>query len=78
MKAWLKRLSRWLFRQESGQSLLVIIFAVTALIGAAATVTDLGTAYVKTAQTQTAVDAAVLASGMTLPIKSGDTTAIAT
>jgi len=76
MKAWLKQLSRWLFRQESGQSLLVIIFAVTALIGAAATVTDLGAAYVKTAQTQTAVDAAVLASGMTLPVRSGDTTAV--
>lgn len=76
MKAWLKQLSRWLFRQESGQSLLVIIFAITALIGAAATVTDLGAAYVKTAQTQTAVDAAVLASGMTLPVRSGDTTAV--
>ncbi|MBA4347360.1 MAG: hypothetical protein C0413_00705 [Clostridiales bacterium] len=47
------------------------------MIGVAATVTDLGVAYVKTAQTQTAVDAAVLASGMTLPVKSGDTAAIA-
>ena len=76
MKAWLKKLSLRLLWQESGQSLLVIIFAITAMIGVAATVTDLGAAYVKTAQTQTAVDAAVLATGMTLPIKSGDTVAI--
>lgn len=77
MKAWLKKLSLRFLAQESGQSLLVIIFAITAMIGVAATVTDLGTAYVKTAQTQTAVDAAVLAAGMTLPVKTGDTTAIA-
>ena len=77
MKAWLKKLPGRFLLQESGQSLLLIVFAITALIGVAATVTDLGMAYVKTAQTQTAVDAAVLASGMTLPIKSGDTAAIA-
>jgi Flp pilus assembly protein TadG len=76
MKAWLKKLSLRLLLQESGQSLLVIIFAITAMIGVAATVTDLGTAYVKTAQTQTAVDAAVLAAGMQLPVKTGDTAAV--
>jgi hypothetical protein len=77
MKAMLKTLSPRYLLQESGQSLLVIIFAITAMIGVAATVTDLGTAYVKTAQTQTAVDAAVLAGGFTLPIKTSDSTAIA-
>ena len=77
MKAWTKQLLRHLWKQESGQSLLIIVFVVTVLIGTAATVTDLGMAYVKTAQTQTAVDAAVFAAGMSLPIKESDTTAIA-
>jgi len=76
MKAWPTKVFHRLFQQESGQSLLIILLAITALITAAATVTDLGVAYVKTAQTQTAVDAAVLAAGLTLPIKSGDTTGI--
>ena len=48
--------------------------ALTALIGVVATVTDLGVAYTKTAQTQTAADAAALAAGMKLPLKTGDTT----
>jgi Flp pilus assembly protein TadG len=76
MKAWLKNLPGRFLLQESGQSLLLIVFAITALIGVAATVTDLGMAYVKTAQTQTAADVAVLSAGFALPIKSGDTTAI--
>lgn len=57
--------------------MMVIVFAITALLGMTAMVTDLGVAYVKTAQTQTAVDAAVLAAGMTLPVKATDTVAIA-
>lgn len=73
MKPWMKKSSTWLRKQERGQSLLIVIFALTALIGVAATVTDLGVAYTKTAQTQTAADAAVLAAGMKLPVKTGDT-----
>lgn len=71
--AWMKRFFRWLHKHESGQSLLIVVFAMTALLGVTATVADLGVAYVKTEQTQTAADAAVLAGGMKLPIKTGDT-----
>jgi len=77
MKAWQKKVFHRLFQQESGQALIVLVLAITALISVAAMVTDLGVAYVKTAQTQTAVDAAVLASGLTLPINTSDTAAIA-
>ncbi len=74
MKQKIKRLLRWLKLQERGESLLIVAFAMTALIGVTATATDLGVAYVKTAQTQTAADAAVLAAGMQLPIDCSDTT----
>ncbi len=72
-------LRRWkrFAAKERGESLFIIAFALTALIGVTALVTDLGMAYVKTAQTQTAADAAALAAGMKLPIKSSDTAAIA-
>ena len=63
--------------EERGESLLIVALAMTALLGVTATVTDLGTAYVKTAQTQTAADAAALAAGMKLPLKSTDAAAIA-
>jgi len=73
MKACMKRFLQWSGKRESGQSLLIVVFAITALLGVTATVTDLGVAYVKTAQTQTAADAAALAAGMRLPLKTGDT-----
>ncbi len=69
-------LFRSFWRKERGESLLIVAFAMTALLGMTATVADMGTAYVKTAQTQTAADAAALAAGMKLPLKSGDTTGI--
>ena len=69
-----KRFFNRLIRSEHGQSVLIVVFAMTALIGITATVADLGVAYVKTEQTQTAADAAVLAAGMKLPIKTSDTT----
>lgn len=74
------KLSRFMARfrlEERGESILIVALVMTALIGVTATVTDLGTAYVKTAQTQTAADAAALAAGMKLPIKSTDATALA-
>lgn len=83
MKAWPKRLfsiGRFFraFRlQERGESLLIVALAMTALVGVTATVADLGAAYVKTAQTQTAADAAALAAGMKLPLKSSDASALA-
>ena len=61
MKIWMKRFLLWIGRRECGESLLIVVFAITALLGVTATVTDLGVAYVKTAQTQTAADAAALA-----------------
>ncbi len=75
MKAWIKRCSMWIKKHERGESLLIVAFAITALVGVAATVTDLGVAYVKTEQTQTAADAAVLAAGASLPIEVDDSTA---
>ena len=77
MRRWLKKAFLPVLQREIGQSLLVIVFAITTMVSVAALVTDLGTAYVRAAQTQTAVDAAVLAAGMSLPVKVGDTTAIA-
>ena len=76
MRKRLIPLFRSFWRKERGDSLLIVAFAITALIGMSATVADMGAAYVKTAQTQTAADAAVLAAGMKLPVKSGDTTGI--
>ncbi len=75
MKQIMKRLFQWLKLRECGESLLIVVFSMTALVGAAATATDLGVAYVKTAQTQTAADAAVLAAGMKLPVGVSDTSA---
>ncbi len=72
MKQHSRRFFSWLKAEELGESLLIVVLAMTALVGVAATVTDMGAAYVKTAQTQTAVDAAVLAAGLKLPIKSSD------
>ena len=69
-------LFRSFWRKERGESLLIVAFAITALLGMTATVADMGTAYVKTAQTQTAADAAALAAGMKLPVKSGDAAGI--
>lgn len=71
-KAW-----RRLWKTERGESLLIVVFAMTALIGVTATVADMGAAYVKTAQTQTAADAAALAAGMKLPLRSSDSAGIA-
>lgn len=83
MKAWMKRIfpAGGLFRalrlRERGESLLIVVLAMTGLVGVTATVADLGAAYVKTAQTQTAADAAALAAGMKLPLKSTDAAGLA-
>lgn len=77
VKKRLKPLLCQFWRKERGESLLIVAFAMTALIGMTATAADLGAAYVKTAQTQTAADAAALAAGMKLPIKSSDSTGLA-
>ncbi len=76
MKVFFRNLLRRLKKEERGDSIIIVALAMTALLGMTATVTDLGTAYVKTAQTQTAVDAAVMAAGLKLPIISTDATAV--
>ncbi len=80
MKQKIRRLMKRAFgaaRGERGESLLIVALVMTGLIGMTATVTDLGTAYVKTAQTQTAADAAVMAAGMKLPLDASDAAAVA-
>lgn len=77
MKNYFRRLFSRLKAEELGESLLIVVLAMTALVGVTATVADMGAAYVKTAQTQTAVDSAVLAAGLKLPIKSSDSSALA-
>lgn len=77
MKDFFRRLARRLKQEERGDSIIIVALAMTALIALMASVTDLGAAYVKTAQTQTAVDAAVMAAGLKLPLESSDTTAVA-
>ncbi|MEN6564337.1 MAG: pilus assembly protein TadG-related protein [Christensenella sp.] len=72
-----KRLIRALRLQERGESLLIVVLVMTGLVGVTATVADLGAAYVKTAQTQTAADAAALAAGMKLPLGSADAAGLA-
>lgn len=76
MKKFFRHFLSRLKAEELGESLLIVALAMTALVGVTATVADMGAAYVKTAQTQTAVDSAVLAAGLKLPIESSDTTGL--
>jgi len=60
-------------KNERGSLPVVMAIAMTALLSFAALVVDLGAAYVRTAVVQTAADAAVMAAGMSLPVKTADT-----
>lgn len=77
MKKQLIQFFHNLWSGERGEAILIVLFAITALIGVTATVADMGAAYVKTAQTQTAADAAALAAGMRLPLQSTDAAGLA-
>ncbi|MFQ5880586.1 MAG: pilus assembly protein TadG-related protein [Dehalococcoidia bacterium] len=58
---------RRLWRGESGQTLIITAFALTALVGFAALVLDIGNLYVNRRQLQTGADAAALAGAQLLP-----------
>lgn len=60
-------------RSEQGATSVIIALSLTALLGLAALVVDMGVAYIKTAETQTAADAAVMAAGLMLPVGKDDT-----
>ena len=61
------------FKNEQGSNIVIIALSMTAVLIMAAFVIDLGAAYVKTADVQTAADAAVMAAGLQLPVAINDT-----
>ena len=63
-----------IYKNENGSSNVLIVLSMTILISMVAMVVDFSTAYIKTSQTQTAADAAVLAAGLYLPVKKTDLT----
>lgn len=62
---------------EDGSVAVIVTIFFTALLAMTALVTDLGSAYLAAGQMQTAADAAVLASGVMLPVSSTDSAALA-
>lgn len=68
------RISAFLHR-ESGEALIIIALSMAGLLGMCAMSVDLGSAYVSTAQLQTAADAAVMAAGLLLPVSASDVSA---
>lgn len=68
----MKKLFRKLIKEETGSSAALIALCMTALLSMSAVAVDLGTAYVHTAEVQTAADAAVMAAGLMLPVSATD------
>lgn len=68
----MKKLFKKFISNEKGSSAALIALAMTALLSMSAVAVDLGTAYVRTAEVQTAADAAVLAAGLMLPVAVND------
>ncbi|MEG1547262.1 MAG: pilus assembly protein TadG-related protein [Clostridia bacterium] len=62
--------------EQTGETLIIVALALTALIGIAALVVDIGKAYVRTAELQSAADAAVMAAGLQLPVDANDAIAL--
>ncbi|MEA4823333.1 MAG: pilus assembly protein TadG-related protein [Clostridiaceae bacterium] len=60
------------WKEEKGASLILLAFAMTAFLALAAIGLDIGTAYLRTAEVQTAADAAVMAAGLQMPVKVSD------
>ena len=58
---------------EDGATATIVAISLTMMLTFMAFVADLGLAYVKTAQVQTAADAAVMAAGLSLPVACDDT-----
>ena len=70
------RLSRRFIQNEEGSTIVIVALAFTVLAIIAALVIDIGIAYYKTAEIENAADAAALAAGQLLPVKTGDAEAI--
>ncbi len=68
----MKKLIDKILHGERGSLPVVMAIAMTALLSFAALVVDLGAAYVDTAVVQTAADAAVMAAGLSLPVRTDD------
>ncbi|HOP11189.1 MAG TPA: pilus assembly protein TadG-related protein [Oscillospiraceae bacterium] len=62
-----------ILKDEQGSNIVVVALSITVILVFAAFVVDLGAAYFKTAEVQTAADAAVMAAGMELPVNVNDT-----
>ncbi len=61
------------WKEENGASLILLAFAMTTFLALAAIGLDIGVAYLRTAEVQTAADAAVMAAGLLMPVKVSDT-----
>lgn len=61
------------WKEEKGTSLILLAFTMTALLALAAIGVDIGAAYLRTAEVQTAADSAVMAAGLQMPVKVSDT-----
>ena len=67
VKLSIRRLSRWLQENESGQSLIIIAFAFIGMVAIVGLAIDLGIMYVEKTRLGQAVDAAALAGAHELP-----------
>lgn len=72
MKRFFQKIFAGIWKRERGESMLIVAFALSGLLSVTALVTDLGVAYVATAEAQTAADAAVMAAGLLLPVSTSD------
>jgi Flp pilus assembly protein TadG len=66
-----------LFRKEEGQAIIIVVVAMTALLGMSALVLDVGTWYVTQRHLQAKADAAALAGAQVLPAHSDEAYATA-
>jgi len=60
-------------QDERGSNIIIVALSMVVILIFAAFAIDLGAAYVKTAEVQTAADAAVMAAGLQLPVSVSDT-----
>lgn len=72
-----KRFARSIFAQEDGVSAVIVALTLSFLMMIAALAIDFGLAYYRVSEAQNAADAAALAAGSLLPVKSDDAAAVA-
>ncbi|MBX3001655.1 MAG: hypothetical protein KF893_24240 [Caldilineaceae bacterium] len=75
-RRYLIKLGGAMLREESGQSLVMVVFSMVAFIGILGLVVDIGYAYARQRQMQTAADAAALAGTRELAYGRGEVAAI--